>query len=540
MRKLVPSKPLHQALVQAIGACFLIFCLQTPLRAQTQDKAYCDSLLIQGVESVLEKKNYSDGLLYLEEARSLAAQNQWHKQEFLALNNLGILYYSIFDYGEALNYYLEAYTLSLKHLENSETMIVLNNIAVLYSREENFEKAEDYFSQAYRIAQREEDWFKVGSYSINLGIICAKNRELDKAESYIEEALELLSRYSDTTRLLEARSAQMEIYLQKGLDKPIRQEGQELMPQLLQKGMTANYIDVALCIAESYLRTREFELARRYAQKALNSKPDLNVRSNIYRLMSEINYKTGHYNEALLYKDSILLLHDSLNIIKNGRLFESSKLKFELQHYQYELDLKEAQVANGRKLLFLLLSASVLVVAFLLWWLHMRSTKLKQEKEIESNKRRIGELELEKLQHEVELRNRQLAAKALSISSRDQLLEELLSSMTKYPGLAAEPGFTPLLQNLKKQLSSEKEWNEFVTLFEDVNHGFLSKLKQRHPDLNANDIRYLSYVYMSLSTKEIASIFNITVETCRKRKERIVKKMKLAEGVNLYDYLFSL
>ena len=242
----------------------------------------------------------------------------------------------------------------------------------------------------------------------------------------------------------------------------------------------------------------------------------------------------------MLYKDSILIFHDSLNVVKNGRLFESSKLKFELQHYQYELNLKETQVANGRKLLVLLLSASVLVVAFLLWWLHMRSTKLRQEKEIERNKRRIGELELEKLQHEVELRNRQLAAKALATSSRNQLLEELISSMTKHPGLAEEPEFSAILQNLKKQLGSEKEWNEFVTLFEDINHGFLSKLKQRHPDLNANDIRYLSYVYMSLSTKEIASIFNITVETCRKRKERIVKKMKLAEGVNLYDYLFSI
>jgi len=220
MRKLVPSKLINQALVQAIGTCFLIFCLQTPLSAQIQDKAYCDSLLIQGVESVLEKKNYSDGLLYLEEARSLAAQNQWHKQEFLALNNLGILYYSIFDYGEALNYYLEAYTLSLKHLENSETMIVLNNIAVLYSREENFEKAEEYFSQAYRIAQREEDWFKVGSYSINLGIICAKNKELDKAESYINEALNHLSLYPDTIRLLEAQSAEIEIFLQKDWINP--------------------------------------------------------------------------------------------------------------------------------------------------------------------------------------------------------------------------------------------------------------------------------------------------------------------------------
>ncbi len=540
MRRIFASRFQKQRGTPLILMCALVSCLQKPALAQIHDQAYCDSLLVKGVESVLEKKNYPDGLLHLEEARNLAAENQWFRQQFLALNNLGILYYSIFDYGEALNYYLEAYTISLKNLESSETMIVLNNIAVLYSREENFRKAEEYFLQAYQIARKEEDWFKTGSYSINLGIICAKNNELEKAESYIDEALDLLARYPNTIRLLEARSAQIEIYLQKGMDGQVREKGRELMPQLLEHGLIANYNDVALCIAESYLRTCEFAQAERYAREALDCNHDLKSRSNLYRLLSEISYKTENYNKALLYKDSILIFHDSLNVVKNGRLFESSKLKFELQHYQYELNLKETQVANGRKLLVLLLSASVLVVAFLLWWLHMRSTKLRQEKEIERNKRRIGELELEKLQHEVELRNRQLAAKALATSSRNQLLEELISSMTKHPGLAEEPEFSAILQNLKKQLGSEKEWNEFVTLFEDINHGYLSKLKQRHPDLNANDIRYLSYVYMSLSTKEIASIFNITVETCRKRKERIVKKMKLAEGVNLYDYLFSL
>ena len=133
--------------------CALVSCLQKPALAQIHDQAYCDSLLVKGVESVLEKKNYPDGLLHLEEARNLAAENQWFRQQFLALNNLGILYYSIFDYGEALNYYLEAYTISLKNLESSETMIVLNNIAVLYSREENFRKAEEYFLQAYQPGQ---------------------------------------------------------------------------------------------------------------------------------------------------------------------------------------------------------------------------------------------------------------------------------------------------------------------------------------------------------------------------------------------------
>jgi DNA-directed RNA polymerase specialized sigma24 family protein len=83
-------------------------------------------------------------------------------------------------------------------------------------------------------------------------------------------------------------------------------------------------------------------------------------------------------------------------------------------------------------------------------------------------------------------------------------------------------------------LKSDEEWENFVQYFNEVNHGLLSRLKERHDNLNANDIRYISYLYMNLSMKEIASIMNITPEACRKRKERISKKIQLNENEDLY------
>jgi hypothetical protein len=45
---------------------------------------------------------------------------------------------------------------------------------------------------------------------------------------------------------------------------------------------------------------------------------------------------------------------------------------------------------------------------------------------------------------------------------------------------------------------------------------------------------------MDLTTKEIASLFNITVEATRKRKERISNKIGLEDSAALYPYITTL
>ena len=67
-----------------------------------------------------------------------------------------------------------------------------------------------------------------------------------------------------------------------------------------------------------------------------------------------------------------------------------------------------------------------------------------------------------------------------------------------------------------------------------------ASLTTKHPDLTTTDIRYLSYVYMNLDTKEIATLLHITPVACRKRKERIEKRLEFPHDMTLNTYLLNL
>ncbi|MFY0591814.1 helix-turn-helix transcriptional regulator [Roseivirga sp.] len=50
-------------------------------------------------------------------------------------------------------------------------------------------------------------------------------------------------------------------------------------------------------------------------------------------------------------------------------------------------------------------------------------------------------------------------------------------------------------------------------------------LKQHHPHLTAYDLRLCTYLKANLSTKEIATLLNITPDSVKKAKHRLRKKI---------------
>ena len=59
------------------------------------------------------------------------------------------------------------------------------------------------------------------------------------------------------------------------------------------------------------------------------------------------------------------------------------------------------------------------------------------------------------------------------------------------------------------------------------NYDFQQKLKSKHPDLTRYNIRLCTYLKAGLSTKEIASLLNITPDSVKKAKHRLRKKLKM-------------
>jgi tetratricopeptide (TPR) repeat protein len=540
----------------------VLLCLFLCVSAGANTIAYCDELIKKGIDAMWHKEHVKS-LELLTEARDLAEKNHWYKQQFLATNNIGANYYTILEYGEALHYYLESYNIAVKELEPKHEMVVLNNIAILYSKEKKYDKAREYFKKAYDIARENKDNFKIGMYAMNLGNLANEMNNPKEARKYILESFPYLK--ADPQMHMLAQVGLADNDLLQGNPRQAREKAMSLYRSVPNLNFNETGNSLMLIITKSYLQEDNYPMAIESAHKLLATKPNADTRKTVFELLSKAYAKSGNYSEALKYKDSVVSTIEQLEETKNKILLNSSEAKFRIQDYKNQLAINEEKRSAERSLFYFIIGGIIAVVAMIILILRNISVKLRQKKLIAEQNEKVIALELEKekndnlllekqikeketqalleqeqLKNEIEARNRKLSAKALYLSGRNELIEEVISSLSQLPALAGDKSLSGHIKTLKGHLSTDHEWDSFITHFEEVNHGFLNRLKILHPSLTANDVRFISYIYMNLSTKEISSMLNITAEACRKRKERIASKMELPEDISLYDYLSTI
>ena len=540
---------------RVILLCFLFVCQS--FSALTKEE--CDQKIALAIDA-MNRKEHVKSLEILNEIQKVAKQNLWYQQEFLAVNNIGANYYLMLDYGEALNHYLEAYKIALAHLDKSSEVVVLNNIAILYSKENKFDKAEDYFTKAYEIAKTNKDSAKVSIYAINIAMMDNERKNPEKANRFIKIA----SDYDSQKRMNSTIKNTFVDYLMlmKKYDEA-EKEALQLLPKFDNKEDEDNKIGLLLNLSKIYQQKNNLEKALDYLNLANKINKNIEIKEDVYQQYFDL-FKDNQPQIAFLYKDSILQVHDSLNQIKNGMLFENSRIKFELENSQKQLSESQASFRKERIIFYTFIGLSVFIIIIFIWAFRNSKIRQKQQLILEEKAHEINLLELEKEKHEkllleqelkeketrqlfeeeklkneIESKNRKLATKALYLSTRNSLIEELVEALSKQIDNPNEQNLRSYIQQLQQHLRQENEYETFFSHFEEVNEKFLNNLKNKHPELTSNDIRFLSYVYMNLSSKEISSLLNITLDACRKRKERISKKMNLPENVDLYTYITS-
>ncbi|MFY0481986.1 tetratricopeptide repeat protein [Flavobacterium sp. PLA-1-15] len=514
----------------------------------------------------MDKGDYSVALEYLTKAQIAAEKNNWHQQQFEIKNNIGIIYYNLSDYGEALNYYLEAYTVAIKHLDPIREMAVLNNIGGMYAMEKKFVKAKEYYLKAYNTAKEEKDAIKVSLYAINMAR--AENR-LDNpkgAKKYIEEALEILADHKESTVLnIQAEATFAEYLLLEGE----LGQAKTILLKLYTKTKRVREKEYNMTIlnhlAHIYSLEGNTDKSIFYLRLALQDCRDLDMKANLLNELSLAYVKKNDYKNALEAKNEMVKTRDSVAKLNNEKLYENNKVKFEIQNYKNDLNSQLEKSSNERKIFISAIVIFMVLLFFVYRMFRNRAIKQEQKKIIAEREQKIIALELEKeknenlllekhvkeienealleqetLKNEIEQKNRKLSSKALYLSGRNEMIEEIVNSLSELPDVSQNLKLKTHIKSLKEHLKTDSEWDNFIVHFEEVNQGLLSTLKEKHPNLSSNDIRFICYVYMNLSLKEIGTIFNITQEACRKRKERIFRKMQIDKDISFYEYLSRL
>jgi DNA-binding CsgD family transcriptional regulator len=166
------------------------------------------------------------------------------------------------------------------------------------------------------------------------------------------------------------------------------------------------------------------------------------------------------------------------------------------------------------------------------------------KKEAEATEKQIIKIQTEKLQAELAGKNRELANSAMSLVYKNELLQKLSEEMTKLKDENGKKLSEDQLRKIQKVIdegmNDERDWNLFENSFNEAHESFFKKLKANHPDLVPNDLKLCAYLHMNMSSKEMASLLNISLRGVEIRRYRLRKKLEVPHDKNLTEFLMEL
>jgi len=172
----------------------------------------------------------------------------------------------------------------------------------------------------------------------------------------------------------------------------------------------------------------------------------------------------------------------------------------------------------------------------------MEQEKLQLEK-LEKREQKIIRLKNEKLEAELLHKSKELASTTMSIVRKNEILLQLRKEVenqklrlgSQYPNKYADR----LLTLINENIESDHDWEIFQQNFDLIHENFFRNLHERYPGITVHDLKLCAFIRLNLSTKEIASLLNVTVRGVEAARYRLRKKFALPPEKNLTEYLIE-
>ena len=204
----------------------------------------------------------------------------------------------------------------------------------------------------------------------------------------------------------------------------------------------------------------------------------------------------------------------------------------------------------------------VIAIALLMYKFFLRSIEKSREKEKEQQRSKYKQREqqfkeeaLETEKEMIRLRNeklnlemihkeKELANSTMLIIQKNEILHKLRQDLNKIksalPDEQQKNELNMTLKRIGKEIDNEKQWQVFNTHVEQVHDDLFKKLKELYPDLTPREISLCAYLRMNISSKEIATLMNISTRGVEISRYRIRKKLGIDRNANLTDFMMKL
>lgn len=246
-----------------------------------------------------------------------------------------------------------------------------------------------------------------------------------------------------------------------------------------------------------------------------------------YAVQANLFKEQGNFSYALTYLDTANTYEKIYKSQYDWQMLTTSEKKVKGMEYQQSLALLETQKKAERlqKLLLVFVLVGLAIIAALI--ISRQTIKYKKEKQLAKEKENVLLLQQQKAEQELETAKLQLDQFINKIAEKNSLIEKISSQLTgnSPTGMATGPEINKHLQNLQQTvILTEDDWLAFKKLFEEVWPGYFDQLQADYQDLSPAETRLLALTKLNISSKNMANMLGISLESLRKARYRLRKK----------------
>lgn len=475
--------------------------------------------VINAGQRACDRGEYANAISLLTRARNAAKAGGWQYLNYRAAYNLGVSYYYISDYSDALHYYNEAYNICMSgKLGVGEVNNVLNGIAGIYFNEGNWQKVEAMTKRCLQGSLKANDSTKIVTYLSNLTLLYNKLGRLDESKRALNEAKPYMKGCVNPLAIMTHKVVCAEFTHLSGDDDAVITLSKEIMGS--KYAIAHDKTVVAGYLVDIYTRRGDKAHALQWAQvggriATTDSKPEF------YDALSRLYMSIGDMRRALEYKDSVIAFKDSLAVIEGRKMLENEHVRFAVQQERNSMNAQLASVKSQRLVFFIIALICVVIVVVAVFVIRFMRLRNRQ-------RQLIMDLRLEKEKNERILAEQQMRETELLSQYQKEKMKDALK---------AKEQEVQINSRLRSLLKNDTKLDEFMVQFEALYPNFVHNLQKRHPELTVSDVRFLAYIRMNLSNKEIASLLGITPDSSTRKKIRLSKRLGLQSSRDLYNYV---
>jgi tetratricopeptide (TPR) repeat protein/DNA-binding CsgD family transcriptional regulator len=456
------------------------------------------------------------------------------------------------DYASAMSHQLVALGIYTEQKDSAGIYSVLAELSMNNFNDKRYSTAALLSERVLQYAESQKDTFLAADMLNTLGAIYHQLKRDDKAKASILKSIELRQKLNDDFGLAQAYGGMSMIKMSEAK----WQEAKEWCEKSISiskeiedyRNLNTIYYNLGTCLFEM----EDYDQAEAIFEKVINLSDsngikDIALIQSLERI-SGIMKAQNRIEEQNEYLSKLLNIKEELFSEDKLRIAEELSAKFKISEKQQKLDLIALEKSQLEEKKFIMAIALILVIFLSTTVMYFMFQRNQNRKRLFETEQSLKQELVNKIQRELQFNKEQLNDFTHHLVEKNKIIFALENKLISKVKAEEQQQRLKNFENdeeeevsslLQLRILTEDDWSKFKIYFDKVFPGLILSLRQTHPTITGSEERLFLLMKLKSDSREMSEILGISMESVRKNKYRLKKKLNLNENMALEEYIHA-